>query len=126
MIISFACNNVDNGSFQGWFDSAWVGGEALIEGPRTTIRSLSDNRVRIGRLTYSHNGWNEWVGNWCWDEIEIFDTLRLLEYLRHRRWQCVEGPSAFFQKWEQGHPVTLASFEHAQPATPAAEPEETL
>ena len=95
--IMFACNDYRNGSGQCWFDQIAIEKwEAQIDCPRTTIRSLGANRVRIGRMVFAHLGWAQWVGNWCWDEIAIVDAKRLLRMLRSKGARCSCGPEKFF------------------------------
>lgn len=98
----FACNDYRNGMFQGWFDSISIEAyEAELNGPQTRITFLADSKVRIGRKVFAHTGVAEWVGNWCWDQIEIVDGRRLLEHLRDRGFSCNAGHTKFFE-WFNG------------------------
>lgn len=111
MQVHFACNNPDNGMFACGFDAVWLGTEAHLEGPHTSMAPLPNNRVRIGRCIFDHQGWQEWVGNWCWDALEIKDVKRLLEHLRKRGFQCVQGASGFFDAFNEGREFDLAMLD---------------
>lgn len=105
--IHFACNNPSNGMFAFGFDGIWIGTEAQLEGPQVGMAPLPHNRVRIGHCIFTHRGWQEWVGNWCWDALLIDEPDRLVAYLRKRGWQCIEGPAEFFDAFNAGKPVDL-------------------
>lgn len=97
--VTFACNDHRNGMFQGWFDAVSIEAyEAEIDGQRMRMTFLQDNKVRIGRKVFKHEGVAEWVGNWCWDEIRIVDGDRLLWHLRESGFRCSTGHAKFF-KW---------------------------
>ena len=65
------------------------------------LRWLSGNRVRIGRMIFDHEGWYEWVGNWCWDEIRIVNVNRLLRMLKAKGATCSCGPEKFYRKFNR-------------------------
>lgn len=112
MLIMFACNDHRNGHHQGWFDAVSIetGDESLeFEGPRVEMRRRTDGRVGIGRHTFSYRRWSTWVGNRCWDELDIVEPVQLLEYLRQRGYTCHCGPSEFFEAFNDGN--DLSEFE---------------
>lgn len=96
--MSFDCNDYRNGNSQGFFEQVHFG-EIQLSGPQTRIRWLSSDTMRIGRRKFKHNGWAEWVGNWCWDEIDILEPKKLLTYLKEKGFVCDVGPEKFFEKW---------------------------
>lgn len=104
MPIMFACNDYRNGSGQGWFDQIIIEKyEATIDCPRTVIKYIDSNHVRIGRMVFEHRGWSEWVGNWCWDQLYILDYKRLLRMLRSKGATCECAHTPLF-RWFNGPP----------------------
>lgn len=108
LTIAFDCNNPDNGQFVGKFESVRFR-DVLIEGPPTTIRDLGPTpfgrHARIGRCKYRIDSWTSWVGNWCWDELEIRFPLKLLSELRHRGFHCTEAPVWFYDAWNKSESI---------------------
>lgn len=108
--IAFACNKPENGQFSGAFDMVSIG-EVTLEGPFVTIRRLSRQKVRIGRIILRYTQWSEWVGNWCWDELNIHQPAKLLKYLQGRGWNCIHGPEPFFEAFNGGQQVREEDLE---------------
>lgn len=109
MSIAFACNDHRNGMGQGWFDAFRLtlpDCDGEFEGPRTVIRDIGKGRVRIGRHAYSHSGWMEWVGNWCWDEILVDDVPRFLERMYAKGFRCTCAPSDLYNVFNDGGDVS--------------------
>ena len=104
--IDFACNDPDNGLFNGRAGSAMYGDveiEAPVwEGYRFTELSMeSDFAIRLHRMTFKVDGKREWVGNWCWNRYFLLrsDMKRLLFCMRRNGWRVTCGPSHFFYWW---------------------------
>lgn len=97
MRMMFDCNDYRNGQSQGYFEQVCFGYMVELDGPRTVIRWLTPETLRIGRRKFQHNGWREWVGNWCWDEIDIADSRKLLTYLKEKGFTCSHGPAKFYE-----------------------------
>lgn len=96
----FDCNDYRNGQSQGYFEQVHFG-ETELEGPRTVIRWLTRDTLRIGRRKFKHNGWSQWVGNWCWDEIDVAEPKKLLTYLREKGFRCSCGPTKFYENFNR-------------------------
>ena len=102
-LVSIACNNPDNGLFDGWATCINVG-EITLEhsgyaGSKFT--ELEENEFRLSRRKFKFEARREWVGNWCWNGYLMRDheVQRLLNYLRGtRKWQVVDCPVGF-EKW---------------------------
>lgn len=103
--IDFACNDPDNGLFNGRAGSAMFGDieiEAPVwEGYRFT---QTDAAIRLHRLSFPVQGKREWVGNWCWNRYFLYraDMKRLLFCMRRNGWRVTCGPSHFFHWWNEG------------------------
>ena len=106
--IDFACNDPDNGLFDGRVSSAMYGDiefEApLLDGFRFTNLGQA---IRIHRRAFPVLGSIEWVGNWCWNryKLERTDAKRLLLTMREHGWQVTCGPVRFCNWWNAAsHP----------------------
>lgn len=114
--VSFACNDVTTGSFLGHFEAiefdAWLSGHHVSAmGKRTRVSIGGNRRLSVGRRLFEGDCHTRWVGNWCWDAVEmrLAEAQRLLGYLLGRGWQVDEATIGNpFQETESQTPSTDA------------------
>lgn len=107
--IDFACNDPDNGLFNGRAGSAMYGDveiEAPVwEGYRFGETGTTPNlAIRLHRLSFPVQDKRDWVGNWCWNRYFLCraDMKRLLLCMRRNGWRVSCGPSHFYHWWNDG------------------------
>lgn len=104
MIVSFACNDPDNGVFAGrasgcHFDN--LGGDMVefdhddfIDGCAFSIDDVM-LKFKVGNAAFPYMRRINWYGNWCWDGFVMKrpQGIRLLQYLNRKRddWHCTGG-----------------------------------
>ena len=107
MKVMLACNDDRNGLFVGKFDSLIVEndtGDVLfsLEGePIKVVVNRMD--LRIMNSVFPIIDCTEWYGNWCWN-MYLMDkptTIKLLNMLHEKKWDCIEGLEATFGLWEK-------------------------
>lgn len=109
--IMLATNDHRNGMPTGRVDALQILDVISLEGPIPGPRCLIDpakRRVRIAGMTYPIEGYAQWVGNWCWDEVRVSDEVAvdILDRLRKTElWTCTEAESAVYGKWERGEKI---------------------
>lgn len=115
----FCCNDPDNGGMTNRVEAVEFGiGRGNFEfgtdflddhdlqicGPSLTFRWLdSGKRFRLGRRTFSCEGYRPYVGNWCWDACFVgTNTVRLAaELLKGRKWSPESGSEILWNWWEK-------------------------
>lgn len=110
IIIHIACNNPDNGLFDGIATAINFRDIILehkyMEGCKFT--ELDNNRFRLSRRIFNYEACREWVGNWCWNAyvMEGHEALILLSYLRQsNNWQLTDSPVGFEKWWDLKLPI---------------------
>lgn len=118
-LLTFACNNPNNGMDTGKVDAISFGSADTLElyGKTLRLRQVDDHHIRIGHITLPHKGYRTWVGNWCWDGawVETEDAARLLRYLRLHGWECESGEVGLVEKFEAGQEISAEDIEKALP-----------
>lgn|SRR5574341_1903201 len=107
-IISFCCNDPDNGVFTGSFDAIRVTNKVedmfSAYGKPTRI-SKANGILRVGRIKNLYMRSNTWFGNWCWDAyvIDSFHVNRIVNYLKYsRNFELEEAWDEIYRDWEMG------------------------
>jgi hypothetical protein len=103
--VDIACNDPDNGLFEGRAWMIQVGSLELgandFRGPK--MRELPDSIVIAGKH-WPITGSQEWVGNWCWNRYEMeIDTLVDFLIWAHRRdfWSIDQGEERIYNLWQR-------------------------
>ena len=110
MRIDIACNDPDNGLFDGVARALHIGpvefsSRAWAWAPRLTE---GDGWIRIGGKKLRCKGSTYGVGNWCWNAYfcERDDVEALLNWSKFRTWFDMEaGTVSLYAKWEKGEPL---------------------
>ena len=110
MRIDIACNDPDNGLFDGVARALHIGpvefsSRAWDWAPRLTE---GDGWIRIGGKKLRCKGSTYGVGNWCWNAYfcERDDVEALLNWSKFRKWFDMEaGTVSLYAKWEKGEPL---------------------
>jgi len=108
--IEIACNNPDNGLFDGVARAIHIGPVELSSNtwdwaPRLTE---GDGWIRIGGKKLRCSGSTYGVVNWCWKAYfwERDDVEALLNWPRFRKWFSVDtGTESLYGKWKTGEPL---------------------
>lgn len=102
--IDFACNDPDNGMFDGKAMMAQYGDVELTAPIWGGFRFTETPKgVRIHRREFVIRDRKEWLGNWCWNRYWFRrpEAKRLLLTLRANGWRCTCGPERFFDWWNK-------------------------
>lgn len=110
MRLDIACNNPDNGAFDGVARMIHIGPvefgcRFLHWAPRLTE---GDGWIRIGGKKLRCKGSTYGVGNWCWNAYfcERDDVEALLNWAKFRKWFNMDaGTVSLYAKWEKGEPL---------------------
>ena len=102
--ISAACNDPDNGHFEGRIASIYIGAAEFeasnLRGYRFTVEV--DGTFRLHGSRFAFERMSEWHGNWCWNcyWVPRREAKRLLAVMIKRGWVCVGGPARFCDWYE--------------------------
>ncbi len=101
--VDFACNDPDNGSFEGRTWMASIDGNEVERGDGPVALTELPNTIRIHRRKFLVQSSQEWVGNWCWNRYMMTakEANRLAAVLKDNGWSCVCGDDRFFD-WMNG------------------------
>ena len=107
--IDFACNDPDDGLFNGRAGSACYNlHDAEIEAPNFHGYAFAEveGGIRIHGRTFPITASVNWVGNWCWNRyyLKREDAKALLRHLRRYRWRMTCAPSRLYA-WFNREPV---------------------
>lgn len=121
--LQLACNDHRNGFFIGQFESAQISVHRLESGkwitplddPQAELQlsegcpiglrlDLPAEKIKISRREFKYLGWNEWVGNWCWNSyyFDFATGLDVLSYLRDSgKLGCECAETSFYRWWNR-------------------------
>src|SRR5258708_39512128 len=104
IIVSFACNDPDNGAPLGRASACHIDDLELVN----TLIGGGDVKVwhegevlHVGRLSVGFLWSNGWYGNWCWDAYAVppESAVAIVNYLMKRKWwRCEGGECKAFDK----------------------------
>lgn len=102
--IDFACNDPDNGNFQGKVWMASIDGNEIERSDGEVAFTELDGAFRIHRAKFAVAEAKEWVGNWCWNRywMTVKESNRLASHLRANGWRCTCGDDRFFDWMNEG------------------------
>ncbi len=123
MIIHLCLNDPSNGNSTGQlfaieFDDLLKLESNFIPDPNVVCRMSSrgqEMRIRIGRKTFPIKSYSFWVGNWCWDAIDVTDEIAtqimahvqsLTLHGRHK-FSPDTGLTVLWEKYEKGEKITF-------------------
>ncbi len=106
--IDFACNDPQNGAFEGRVRQAELEGVLTLEGdlygPGYAFTVLG-SRLRLHRKWFTFRRRKVWFGNWAWDGFwfEPREAKRLIRHLRASgRWTVDCGRTKLCEWFERG------------------------
>ena len=101
--VDFACNDPDNGLFEGKVWMAQVDGNELERGAGEVTFTETPEGFRVHRANFTVKDSKEWFGNWCWNRywMTVAEANRLLKHLRKNGWRCTCGEQRFYG-WMNG------------------------
>lgn len=118
MLIHLCVNEPDNGNCTNKLDAIQFGDLLKLESafwpdPDVTFRRLERSRIRIGRRTFPVLSYATWVGNWCWDAvevdaqtfIEIFNHIQGLRFHGMQKFQPDSGITKLWNIYKSGQPL---------------------
>lgn len=120
--VMLCCNDPDNGNFTGKLSAVQFGDELMslevnVIGAEPGLK-WDGRYIKVSRTKFRVTASGRWVGNWCWDSVEmtVADAARLANYLRSLRYKsypifhCDAARTDLFEKWETTEPFTPADF----------------
>jgi hypothetical protein len=125
MQVMFCCNDHRNGNFTGKVFAVDFGGdgetlklECRLEGGEPAI-AFGKGWVRVAGQKFPITAHGTWVGNWCWDAVNISpedaaamaNHLRTLERRGERKFSPDVAATELWEKWDKGEPFVAADFE---------------
>lgn len=107
--VMLCCNDPRNGSFTWRVHNVEIDDEFRLEAVPENGFSLgiAPDGIRVFRRRFKAQGHARWVGNWCWDavQMELQEARRLVRYLLELGSSVdeysMEGPFADLFKEEQ-------------------------
>jgi len=68
--------------------------------------------IRFARRKFKATGHQNWVGNWCWDAVQMepSEALRFANYLRELGWYCDKAETRFFDLWRLGNAIDMETM----------------
>ncbi len=126
MRVDIACNDPDNGVFDGRARAVHVGSTEFWckFGDWAPKLTEGDGWIRIGGLKLQCQGSKYGVGNWCWNGyyLQPSEVERLVNWPKFRAWFDVDqASSGVFERYKAGKPLRLAKRPTPTPTTPGAE-----
>lgn len=119
VIVSFACNDPDNGLPLGRASACHIEDlelvDTLIGGPGIKVR-VEGEVLHVGRLSVGFLWSKGWYGNWCWDgyAMPAESAVAIVNYLMKRKyWRCEGGECVAFDKFNERQPLSLEEFLNA-------------
>ncbi len=116
VVVDLAVNDPANGQFAGECDMLTIGGVITLEGDPTWVRLCNFehggaheiNRLFMCGCSLQVFSYRQWVGNWCWDavEIQVKSAAGFMQLLRESsHWTCTEAESDLFEAYQSGQPL---------------------
>src|SRR6266704_2992953 len=113
IIVSFACNDPDNGDPLGRASACHIEDlelqNTLIGGGDVKV-SFKGELLSVGRLRVPFLWSKGWYGNWCWDGygMPAESALAIVNYLmKLKYWRCEGGECKAFDKFNAKQPLSL-------------------
>jgi len=114
-------NDYRNGSFLGQCEAIHIysSGEGLLlelEDIYPSIRfyQQAPDRIRLSRRVFPIRRYNTWVGNWCWDsvDVDIKTANAIWAYLLTMKQKITaeSGIEDFYEAWEAGEPMNFLHY----------------
>ena len=106
MTAMFCCNHPDDGQFTGRCSAVQVAGMEFVnsQSPKDPAIKILVGTLRFCRLVLPFRNHKTWVGNWCWDAVQMspIHLARLLNSATFRSiFTCEGGPVDLADAWER-------------------------
>ena len=114
MKIMLAVNNYQNGTPSGYADMIKVEDILSLEGSK--IRCYyKEGRLKFGKHTFRPKEYQCWVGNWCWDcvQLSLEDVARVINYVLRHGWYVFEGEASLWEKFQNLQEITVDDIQLA-------------
>ena len=135
IMVSFACNDPDNGAPLGKASAVHIadfelqytliggwGGVKLSYQPGEPGR---DGKLKVGRITVPCLYQRCWLENWCWDgyAVPLESATEIVNYLmKQKYWHCERGECNVFDKFNAKRPINKAELLAAVGPKPKVRP----
>ena len=121
--LEVACNDPDNGLFEGRASMMQIGDAEFMPSNRAGGCTFAElpGAIRIAGKTWRTAGSKEWFGNWCWNRYDLYHRqmttrwyfVEFVIWLRGRKlFTCTGAPSEFFDWFNSEREVTPAGVHH--------------
>lgn len=130
MIIYLCLNDPNNGNSTGQLFAIQFADLLKLESnfipdPNVVCRPVAhgqEMRIRIGRKTFPIRSHEFWVGNWCWDAIDVSNDVatQILAHVQsltlhdRRKFSPDEGLTELWKKYEKGEKITFPIREKSE------------
>lgn len=109
VLVMIACNNPDNGMFEGRFDALHIETESHDELSFMAFNPIAvevDHKKKILMIEGMQMNFTksqEWHGNWCWNAYRVSPekAARLLNFVIRKGWKPDMGTNHLFEKAER-------------------------
>lgn len=107
-----ACNDPDTGMNNREADMLEFGSALRLYGKAVTCYRRQPGMLQIGKLHVAYSGYQEWVGNWCFDScaMPLADAAQVLAYVQDRGWAIQEGPDVLCEKYAARERINAADL----------------
>lgn len=104
--VDFACNDPDNGLFDGRAEMVQIGDLIELTARRAapTFRVLDDGTISLAGKRWPISRSKDWVGNWCWNGywLSAADAAAFLIWLHGRGlFHCDQAETRLFNAWRR-------------------------
>jgi hypothetical protein len=115
MWLGILVNNPDNGVDTGYVEAFDFAAMLHLHGlPLRCTVDTTRLKVRISRRLFSIEKYDTWVGNWCWDamEVSLETASQIAEYVRSTgKYNCEGGETSLFNAWHVGGPIVFTAHD---------------
>ena len=124
MQINLCINNPNNGNPMRQLWAIQFGNVIHLESnfvpdPGVTCYRCDDNHVKIGRRKFPIRDYVYWIGNWCWDGIEVDIEIAndILAYIQsmhlhdRQKFGIEEALTEIFDVYERGEKIDLGRLQ---------------